>query len=479
MKRGNTLVITECDSQRALLAVLMQVRMSYSRLLRPVSLATRWLRDHGHLNGDVLQLILLRGRENTRVVYKSSLTNSCITALRFELHRQESNVRPKQKELEHSNEPHYTFMFVCVKLLGFHKIVTHEAKPPFLFLTVAKQVKETHLLQLSLETVQGCEPLDTLILGAQSASGLTLVKREKTLRKGSMPSVMFTLPSIAHCSGMGICCSVSRQNSLMASILSLKWMKSLSASSRSSVPLLSPPSASLAALSRAAGTAIEASPFGFLSTGGVASRFCEIMSVLEKVLSGLGSEPSASSPPVSELMERDRTAWRARLLDLRETRQQKHSPWPGSLPAAAALTPDLPREDIHEETAGTPHPPCNSECLCPPHLPSVAVLSSSRLPSSRAIAVNELLILRVAVGERSDLQQQRVVKAVVHAAQAGHQVDQHAAGMSLERGGDTERKMLFKICGRMELSEEPENTDVRGVRREFKPPGVPAALSGG
>lgn len=40
---------------------------------------------------------------------------------------------------------------------------------------------------------------------------------------------------------------------------------------------------------------------------------------------------------------------------------------------------------------------------------------------------------RVAISQRSDLQQQRVVEAVLHAGQQGHQVDQRGVGLVLER----------------------------------------------
>ena len=42
---------------------------------------------------------------------------------------------------------------VCVFTCGLLRVVTHEAEPASLFLTEAKQVKETNLLQLDLETV--------------------------------------------------------------------------------------------------------------------------------------------------------------------------------------------------------------------------------------------------------------------------------------------------------------------------------------
>lgn len=37
---------------------------------------------------------------------------------------------------------------------GFLRVVAHEAKPTSLLLTVAKEVKEAHLLQVGLQTVQ-------------------------------------------------------------------------------------------------------------------------------------------------------------------------------------------------------------------------------------------------------------------------------------------------------------------------------------
>lgn len=126
---------------------------------------------------------------------------------------------------------------------------------------------------------------------------------------------MRTLPSITHCSGVGICCTMLLQNSLIVSMLSLRWMKSLSdapCSSLFSSCLLSPSSASLTSVSGAAvaGTAT------FLSTVG-ASWFSECNFATElKTLSGLCSSPSSL---VSKLMERERTAWRARFFDLRET----------------------------------------------------------------------------------------------------------------------------------------------------------------
>lgn len=131
---------------------------------------------------------------------------------------------------------------------------------------------------------------------------------------------MYTLPSITHCSGMGICCIVSLQNSRIISILSLRWMKSLSMSPCSSFSLLWPHSASLTPLFRA-GT--ELLPVTFLSVIAV-SWFseCNFTTMLEKTLSGLCSSPSSV---VSELMERERTAWRARLLDLRETMTWNHN----------------------------------------------------------------------------------------------------------------------------------------------------------
>lgn len=43
---------------------------------------------------------------------------------------------------------------------------------------------------------------------------------------------------------------------------------------------------------------------------------------------------------------------------------------------------------------------------------------------------------RVTVGQGSDLQQQRVVEAVLHAAQEGHQVDERAVSVGLEKGGN-------------------------------------------
>lgn len=53
---------------------------------------------------------------------------------------------------------------------------------------------------------------------------------------------------------------------------------------------------------------------------------------------------------------------------------------------------------------------------------------------------------RVPVGQTSDLQQQRVVKAVLHAAQEGHQVDQRAVSMSLHKGDNRGRERETRCC---------------------------------
>lgn len=55
----------------------------------------------------------------------------------------------------------------------------------------------------------------------------------------------------------------------------------------------------------------------------------------------------------------------------------------------------------------------------------------------------------VTIGQSSDFQQQRVVKAVLHAAQKGHQVDQRAVSMSLEK---TERRDVKMISGVAKLN---------------------------
>lgn len=43
---------------------------------------------------------------------------------------------------------------VCLYTCGFFWIVTHEAEPASFFLTVSKQVEETHFLQMDLKSVQ-------------------------------------------------------------------------------------------------------------------------------------------------------------------------------------------------------------------------------------------------------------------------------------------------------------------------------------
>lgn len=58
----------------------------------------------------------------------------------------------------------------------------------------------------------------------------------------------------------------------------------------------------------------------------------------------------------------------------------------------------------------------------------------------------------VTVSQSSDLQQQGVVKAVLHNAQEGHQVDQRAVSMSLERGHNREDGKMITgqmLCYRM------------------------------
>ena len=67
---------------------------------------------------------------------------------------------------------------------------------------------------------------------------------------------------------------------------------------------------------------------------------------------------------------------------------------------------------------------------------------------------------RVTIGQSSDLQQQRVVKAVLHAAQKGHQVDQRAVSMSLKK---TEKRAVKMISGVAKLKEE-----TRKVRKKHK-----------
>lgn len=126
------------------------------------------------------------------------------------------------------------------------------------------------------------------------------------------------LPSITQWSGVGICCIMPLQNSLIVSMLSLKWMRSLSgcfsSSSSPSFSLLRSLSASLTPLSTAEEAGTESDIFLSAVRASWFSE-CDFPIVSEKMSSGLWSSPFSAA---SELMEHGRTMWKARLFDLRQ-----------------------------------------------------------------------------------------------------------------------------------------------------------------